>query len=149
MAKGHQAVKGFQMLRTEMAKLAGQYVNERMFIMFVADELLKRLTDGNFAGKNSSHPVFVLLKKSESFIACPCSSKEQHYASHIPKGISLENAEPPYKLDRETYILHKFPFVMPKDGYDYSEFWGYVHVRGTVPLDAIVGDEWMYSVNFL
>jgi hypothetical protein len=146
---GINMAKGFQTLREELSKLAGQYVNERMFIMFVTDSLLERLTKGKFPGRNTSHPVFVLQKKSESFIACPCTSKPQNHISYIPQGVSLEYAEPPYRLEKTGYILHKYPFVMPKDGADYLELWEYVHFRGTVPLEAIVGDEWMYSVNFL
>jgi hypothetical protein len=134
--------KGFQMLRTALSGLAGQFLEERMFYRAAPDSLLSRLTKGKFTGSNDYHPVFVLKKKSESTISCPCTSKRNNFTSYIPQGVPLENAEPPYKMDKTSYILHIFPFVMPKDGSDYSEFWESVHIRGTVPLDAIVGTQW-------
>lgn len=134
--------KGFQLLRTELAKLAGQYVEERMFLRVAPDSLLCRLTKGKFTGRDASHPVFVLKKKSEYSTACPCTSQQRNNISYIPQGISLENSEPPYKMDKTSYILHIYPFVMPKEGLDYSELWNNVHVRGKVPLAAIVGNHW-------
>ncbi|MFZ4855101.1 MAG: hypothetical protein ACOYL3_01785 [Desulfuromonadaceae bacterium] len=134
--------KGFQLFRDALSQLAGQYLEERMFIGFVEDSLLERLTNNKFTGRNTAHPVFVLKYKGESSVACPCTSKPKTNMSHIPKGVALTNAEPPVSMIKATYILHIFPFVMPRSGIDYNEFWSYINIRGIVPEDAIVGKEW-------
>lgn len=90
---------------------------EKMFFYGGCDHKLKELTGSfpaTFRKDQATHPIFLLRKNSsQSFMACPCSSKGNKLLTYIKAHCPLDMTGA--KLDRDSYIVKKYTFNLSPD----------------------------------
>lgn len=100
---------------------------------------LAQLTDGRFIVRDSAgaHPVFLLRKvERDSFLFCPCSSKESNMASasYIRKG----SMTPPSRIlvEKTTFIINLLSFNLNATSQEADR----LALRGLVSDEDIIGN---------
>jgi hypothetical protein len=86
---------------------------KNMFLMGIRNDWWKERT-GSFPARSRSsgtHPLFVISSSTVGSHVCPCSSRK-HSGRFIRQGCLLKKTGK--RMDRDSYILEKFSFPVPR-----------------------------------
>lgn len=132
--------KGLGVMEAAMVKVKQNTLVARSFIKYADDNCLSEWTGLNFMKLN--HPILILGTEGNISIACPCTSKPpQKQFSYIPKQTRLSESSPEYRMDKDSTVLHRWPFPLPNNE-NFLKFWIKLKIKGIVPEESFIEGQW-------
>jgi len=135
--KSLTADKHLELILGSVTRLPLQYWKKNYFFTSASDDMLYRLSEGNFPARrvpDKRHPILTLkaLPDRIGFQVCPCTSRKPYDKStyrYVQKGCILHYTA--FQMDRNSFILEWLRLNIP------ASLALEVRFRGRVPDDCI------------
>lgn len=135
--KSFTADKHLGFILGSVTRLPLKYWSKNYFFTSASDDMLHRLSEGNFPARrvpDKSHPILALkaLPEGVGFQACPCTSRKPYGKTayrYVRKNCLLDYTG--YRMDRDSFLLEWLRLNLP------ASMALEVRFRGKVPDDCI------------
>ena len=136
-SKSFTADTHLELILGSVTQLPMKYWSKNQFFTSASDDMLHRLSEGNFPAKrvpDKRHPILALkaLPEGVGFRVCPCTSRRPYDKTayrYVRKNCILDHTG--YRMDRDSFLLEWLQLNLP------ASMASEVRFRGKVPDDCI------------